>query len=80
MSAAAGLFYPNLDKRALLAQVAHRIVRVLAAESSEFTAALFLVARERKVKWELQEWEAVLADIDACELTVGEWLAKEAAR
>jgi hypothetical protein len=71
------------DKRALLAQVSHRKVRALAAESNPFAAALFGVLLERKPAaraWDHAEWNAAIGELDASELTVGEWLEQEARR
>jgi hypothetical protein len=69
-----------VDKRQLLQQVSHRKVRLLAAESNPYAAALFGVVLERQVEWPLADWDAALAELDGCDLTVGEWLSKEAAR
>jgi hypothetical protein len=70
-----------MDKRALLHTVSHRLVRVVAAESTPYALALFAIPRERfSTRIEYREWEAALAEIDASELSVGEWLELEARR
>jgi hypothetical protein len=67
-----------VDKRALLHTVWHRIVRVVAAETSPYAEALFGVLLERfGPRVDPKEWQDALAELDACELTVGEWLERE---
>ncbi len=73
---------PFVDKRALLQTISHRIVRVVAAESTPYAEALFGILRERfpSPRIEYREWELALAEVDACELTIGEFLQREVSR
>ncbi len=53
---------------------ARRKVRVVAAEQTPASAELFkLVAAKRQV-WTLPEWNTQLAALDACDLSVADWL------
>lgn len=53
---------------------AHRLVRVIAREPHTRAASeLYLAAMEGRKAWTLAEWEAVLADLDKCELTIEDW-------
>jgi hypothetical protein len=64
---------PQIDKRALLHTVSHRIVRVVAAESTPYAEALFGVLLDRFGPCvDPDEWN----EVDACELTVGEARAR----
>jgi hypothetical protein len=70
-----------VDKRALLHTISHRAVRVVAAESTPYAEALFGVLLERfGPRVDQDEWNAALAELDASELTVGEWLGREPRR
>ncbi len=72
---------PIPDKRALLHTIRHRVVRVVAAESTPHAEALFGILRERfATRVEYREWEAALAEVDACELTIGDFLEREVAQ
>jgi hypothetical protein len=76
MNATAPRFVGNRDR---LAQIAHRKVRIVASESNEFAEALFAILRERfpSPRIDYREWEAALAELDASDLTIGEFLELE---
>lgn len=65
--------------REQLAEVGHRLVRRVAHAEDGHADALFDVLAERKPdgQWEQSEWLAALAELDASNLTVREWLALE---
>ena len=58
-----------------LASNGHRKVRVLVRENSEASSEFFnmVAAANGKSEWKLGEWQALLAQLDACELTVDEY-------
>lgn len=63
-----------MNPHAVLDAIKHRLVRRVAAEDSEASAALFhLAARDRK-SWTAAHWNELLAELDASDLTVGAWL------
>lgn len=72
-----------VDNRALLHTIGHRKVSAVADEVSDFSQALFNVVAERRprnVAWTEGDWQAVLDELDASDLTIVEFLASEHAR
>lgn len=51
-----------------------RLVRAVAREDSRDSAALFEAVLEGRKEVNLTQWLAILAELDACPLTVAEWL------
>jgi len=70
----------TVDHRALLHTVGHRLVRAVAGEDTPYANALFAIVRQRNREWQSEEWEVVLAELDASALTVSEFLEAEHAR
>ena len=69
-----------IDHRALLHTAGHRLVRAVAAEATPYADALFAIVRQRSREWQSEEWEAVLAELDASAMTLSEFLEAEHAR
>lgn len=67
----------NDERVKLLERHSHAKVRILARTPCPAASALFDHAGHRlgKFEWSVAEWCALLAVLDACELTVGEWLS-----
>ncbi len=67
----------NKDRVALLEANGRRLVRILARTPCPAASALFDHAAHRlgKHAWSVGEWQALLAVLDSCELTVNEWLS-----
>lgn len=63
--------------REVLSKHARRKVRAVAAEDSEAAHALFDMIASKRTRWEESQWRTVLEALDRCELTVGEWLARQ---
>lgn len=72
-----------VDNRALLHTIGRRKVSAVANEVSDFAQALLNVVAERKplnVGWTEGEWELVLQELDASDLTIAEFLQREYSR
>lgn len=59
---------------AALAAVSHRLVRRVASEDSEASAALFHLASRGRAHWTLADWNHLLSELDKSTLTIGEWV------
>ncbi len=57
-----------------LQQHGHLLVRRVAQRDDSVSDALFDVASGGRSTWTLADWEAMLDELDACQLTVGAWL------
>lgn len=65
-----------LDKsRAVLQPYMRHTVRRLVNRNDAVTEALCDIAMGDKLHWEYKEWEAVLAQLDACNDKLEDWLA-----
>lgn len=67
---------PAEAARSNLASAGRRKIRVIAQEDSEASAALFFLASEGRVDWTASDWNRLLAELDACDLTATAWLAQ----
>jgi hypothetical protein len=67
----------NDERVKLLERHKHAKVRILAHTPCPAASALFdhAAARLNKHTWTVGEWKALMAVLDACELTVAEWLS-----
>ena len=71
------------DNRALLHTIGRRKVSAVANEVSDFAQALFNVVAERRPRnepWTEGDWQLVLDELDASDMTVSQFLAAEHAR
>jgi hypothetical protein len=62
------------NPHAVLDAAKHRLVRRVVLEDSEASAALFRIASRGRQTWGLADWNNLLAELDACDLTVGAWI------
>jgi len=60
--------------RRVLVDCGKRLVRRVAAEDSEASAALFHVAAAGRANWTLTDWNILLARLEKSDLTVSAWL------
>lgn len=51
----------------------HLLVRRAVQRDDAVSEAIFTLADDKK-EWTLEEWNTLLADLDKCDLTIGEWL------
>ena len=58
----------------LRAEVGHRLVRRVIMEDGWAADAIFDIAAGDKKEWTLLEWNAVLCDLEKCQLNVNDWL------
>jgi hypothetical protein len=64
--------------RGILAEHGKRLVRRVAQEDSEASAALFHLAAFGRRDWTNQDWARLLAELDASDLTCAQWLEQNA--
>ena len=53
----------------------HRKVRRVMARNDQATEELCALAMGARIDWTLPDWRAMLQELDACELSVTDWLA-----
>jgi hypothetical protein len=68
------------DQRALLHSIGSRLVREVAREKNPYSAALIGVVLDRQVDWPIAEFDSAVDELFASDLTIAQFLEREAAR